>query len=238
MEEFKAILEFLGAISWPVAVLIIAIMVRPEMLAILTVFRTRLQNPDQSISISTQGITIESIQAIQAKLEIQRASNQQVNELVHHQIIGNAASENSIPDALNDLADQYLKLSIPDWRQRVARRNEIAQRMAELALEHRVSRDLLAASGNEALILTMARLAVSFPEPADVNRLLSAAPGVSRLHVRYSIILAFGRLVEDRLVGPETVSNIREILARFEVGADESLRERIMQLQALITITT
>jgi len=234
METFKAILDFLGAISWPVAIIIIALMIRREVVAILSVFRERVRDPRQAVVISAEGITMEAVQVMQAQLEVQRANNQQMNELVRRQIISDTALTDNIPDVLYELADEYFKLSISDWRERVNRRNELAQRMAELALEHHVSRDRLAESGNEALILTLAWLAVSFPEPGDAKRLLSTAPRISRLHVRYYMTLSFARLVEDRLVGPEIVGCILETLTRFETGADKYLRERIMQTRALI----
>ena len=70
-------------------------------------------------------------------------------------------------------------------------------------------------------------------EPDDASNLLGMASRVKRLHVRYKIALAIARLHErGRLANrePEALN----MLARFEVGADESLARRLAMVRQQI----
>jgi hypothetical protein len=234
MEAFKAVMTFLGQATWPAAVVIIFLLSRKEFRDLLNAIRNRVGDPRQRFSITRQGI---SLAAIDAKVEILREAQQPIADRARRRT-GRTAVTQAVPEELTNAANEYLGLQIADWRQRMEKRNELAQTMMDLALDHHVSRDALATASNEGLVLTAARLALTYPEPGDAERLLKAAPRVARLHVRYHMALAFGRLVEAGLVDERGVTRMLAALSSFEIGADEYLARRLVQVRALIETTT
>jgi hypothetical protein len=233
MEAFKAVMTFVGQATWPAAVVIIFLLSRKEFSDLLSAIRTRVSDPRQLVNITRQGI---SLAAIDAKVEILREAQQPIANRARRRS-GRTTVTQTVPEELTNAANEYLGLSIADWRQRMEKRNELAQTMMDLAVDHHVSRDALATSPNEGPILTAARLALTYPERGDAERLLQSAPRVARLHVRYHMALAFGRLVEAGLVDEKGIARILSTLRKFEIGADESLARRLVQVRALIETT-
>jgi hypothetical protein len=233
MDSFKSAITFLGQALWPATTVIIFLFIRKELRDLLDAIRMRVGDPRQSISITKTGI---SLAAIDAKVEILKEAQQPLAYKARRRTARTAVTE-TVPEELTKTANEYLGLKIPDWRERVEKRNELAQTMMDLAVEHHVSRDVLAAASNEGLILTAAKLALTYPERGDAERLLQAAPRVTRLHVRYHMALAFGRLVEVGLVDEKGVARILTALNNFERGADEFLARRLAQVHALIEST-
>jgi hypothetical protein len=234
MDGFKAVMTFLGQASWPVAIVIIFLLGKKEFRGLASAIRMRVGDPRQRISITRQGI---SLAAIDAKVEILKEAQLPLVDRARRRTARIAITQ-TVPEQLSNTANEYLSLKIADWRQRVEKRNELAQTMMDVAVEHHVSRDVLATAANEGLILTAARLALTYPERGDAERLLTAAPRVARLHVRYHMALAFGRLVEASLVDETGVTRILAALSNFEIGADEFLARRLAQVRALIETTT
>jgi hypothetical protein len=113
-------------------------------------------------------------------------------------------------------------------------KDEAARNMATIVLEQSVSRDALAAQHHEGLILALASAVHARPEPGDVDRLLRVADEVNRLHVKYRIVLACGRLAERGFAGPTEIARIRTVFRFYEADADPPLRLRLQQTAALL----
>jgi hypothetical protein len=87
-----------------------------------------------------------------------------------------------------------------------------------------VSRDWLAAQGDEAMVLALAGAVQASPTPEDAARLLLAGPRVTRKHVQYWIVLALERLLERNMVTSEQRQEIRSLLDLYDRTADDVLR--------------
>jgi hypothetical protein len=132
---------------------------------------------------------------------------------------------------LKELADQYLRFEAESWSERVRVKNELAAQMAALIIQHGISRDELARSTHEGLLVGLAAAAQHSPQAEDPRRLLEAASRTSRLHVQYRFVLAFARLFESGFISSQDKSAVLETLTRFEARADESLRNAIAALR-------
>ena len=142
----------------------------------------------------------------------------------------------SIPQELTDMAATYLAISDPDWRKRVQLKDEVAREMASYVIDHHVSKDALASQHNEGLALALASAVHAFPEAGDVERLLRIADEVTRLHVKYRIVLAFGRLFERRIATADDRNRVENVLSLYLKTADAPLRAQIEETRAVIEV--
>jgi hypothetical protein len=148
---------------------------------------------------------------------------------------------------LRRLGPEYLAADrIRDYPKRVAQKNQKANEMGNLLLRTGVSRDRIAyevipgtpGQEREALIGGLAAMINAKPEPDDWNRLTSVAEGVKRLHVRYRVLQALGKLFSEQMAGKNEVRKAEEILSAYKQGADPSLLEKIENIRSLISSLT
>ena len=99
--------------------------------------------------------------------------------------------------------------------------------MVELAIKENVSRVELARKDNEGLLLALAALSHMFPKLSDAELLIDIAKKSRRLHVKYRIVMAFGRAIERGYAHGTQLEVIRTLLEQFKAGADQHLLERI-----------
>jgi hypothetical protein len=132
---------------------------------------------------------------------------------------------------LRRIADEYLRVNLPDWRERVRKKNELAAQAGAHVISRGISRDRLAEETNEGLLMALAAAVQHSSQPGDAQRLLKAAPRVARLHVMYRFVLAFSRLLDAGLVSDAEKAAINQQLNRWEARADASLRTAITALR-------
>lgn len=70
----------------------------------------------------------------------------------------------------------------------------------------------------------------------DFSRISKVAHKVKRLHIKYRIAMALGRIFEQSLATNANVARAFEILELYGVGADKPLRHRISQTKAIIDL--
>ena len=87
-------------------------------------------------------------------------------------------------------------------------------------------------------MLALATVINSFGDREDLDRLLSVAPGVTRLHVRYRVLLALGALIRSRFVRQRDNGRVLEIIHAYQQGADGSLQRIIEETLSLIDSTS
>jgi hypothetical protein len=140
--------------------------------------------------------------------------------------------------SLMDMANNYLRINVADWSERVRLKDEAANRMADYILKKNIPKDLLAAQAeklsHEGLIIALASVINAFPEKGDLERLLRVAPKASRLHVRYRVVLALGKLFRERVAGAADVEPVERVLSLYSQGADDSLRRLIENTRSAI----
>jgi hypothetical protein len=108
--------------------------------------------------------------------------------------------------------------------------------MSNLVLTRNVSKDLLAGQDHEGLLMALAAAIHTAPEKGDFDRISRIARKVKRLHIKYRIAMALGRLFEQNVAGEADISRCKEILDDYNIGADPALRRRITQTKAIIDL--
>lgn len=231
--------QLVDALAWPVAVIIVAYLLRREIRAIARAVEGRIKSETTDVSIGPTGLGLTTrVDAIAARTESLEVSQAQVGDVALRALrsASPAESQPAIAEELTRLADEYLAIAIPDWAERVRVKDDYARRLGLMAFEGRSSRDKLSASGNEAYILALASLVILDPKPGDGNLLMDASSKVNRLHVKYYISLALSKLVSARLVTKDQAAEMRKALGTMRTNADEPLRRRIDQTLAQIEV--
>jgi hypothetical protein len=239
---FKEIVDLIGYIIWPLALLII--------FACLFFFSKgewlhsvgRWIDSVVKLSFSNEGFILERQRdMIETQFEALQTSQAVTLSVARQAYIPPASTRlQDIPPELQKLADEYKQVGATD-PDRIAKRNHIVQEMAQFALRLDLSKDLLARKAAETqdqgLIAALAGVMTSFPEAGDVKRLQSLAPLVAprRLQLKYQIVLALVALIQRRVISNDEYAAIEEILAEFErTGADASLHRRILSTRDLM----
>ncbi|SFW89388.1 hypothetical protein [Chitinophaga sancti] len=136
------------------------------------------------------------------------------------------------------MADDYLTISDPDWAERVNQKDKSANRMGEYALKHSIQKDdianIIRTNGNEGLIIALATMIAMRPENRDLNILLDLGKLVSRLHVRYRVLVALGTLASKKLIPLDSKNHILTFIQKYKAGADTSLMEMINNTTSLV----
>ena len=230
---------FVSALAWPITILLLSYLLRRELRAIARAIEGRIKSERSDISIGPAGLGISTkVEAIAAHMETLEVGQTQYGDLILQQLEppSDTASIAAIPQKLEHLAAEYLAISTPDYAERVRVKDYYARKLGLAALEGHASRDTLMTSGNEAYILALASLVLFDPMPNDTDRLLRAAESVNRLHVRYYISLALGKLIGRRLVPPAQFAGLRLMLERFRLNADEPLLRRLDETNAQLQL--
>jgi hypothetical protein len=228
--------ELARALSWPVTVLIAIYLLRAELRGFINKLTELISNA-ASISIGTKGLDIKlaavntrvtAIQATQEQAKSAAARGRKRSRRDEEKVDGG-----EIPTRLTDLALKYLNLNIPDYRERVRRKNEMAHEMGDLVVEANVSRKLLVSS-DEGLIVAFSAAVIAQPEPGDLALLLGTQGLAKRLHVRYRLVLALAVLINKGLVADADRERIDTTLTVFDKGADAPLSKLIADTKSLL----
>ena len=156
-------------------------------------------------------------------------------------------AESAKTQALAATARTFQAYSIQDPAERGRRKDQDANEIARLVLDRAITKDwLVEEAPRQALNRTqdglIAGLAVAVniaPEPQDLQRLARVAPLAEGGGTRYKIAVAIGKLFSTGLAGKDDVPQATTILAGFlRKGVDDSLRNRIREIAALITRST
>lgn len=264
MEPYDALLgravDLVGHLAWPTIVMVIVYLSRAEIKAIISAISERIKDPKADVRIGKEGIEIKTrLDVVQAQIESLEVDQEQMKESVPgiptsepEEAVAEASDDSgeedeeaeSEPEAfaarepinsrLMQLADEYLAISHPDWKERIRLKDAAARRMAHCAARDRVSHDLLADQDHEGLILALAATIHSFPLPGDAARLLRISQKATKLHVRYKVAMAMARLVERKLATKEEADAFGKSLDEYKQTADRSLGRRIGWTQAVI----
>jgi len=246
MELFNQIVILIGHIAWPVSILLLVYFIRKEIRSFIAAVSKRISDPASIISIGKGLMGIRN--RIEAKLESLQVDQEQLKAIVL-QTLQTAKPEqkrvdqeqvpiDKINQQLIEMANQYMKISINDWNERVRAKTEATKAMTNFVITYNVSKDFLASQHHEGLILAMASTIHALPERGDLNRLHKVANDITQNYVKYWIVLAFGRLFERSLASIEDITPTREILEHFTENADSYLLARISLTNSLIELFT
>ena len=244
MQILNALVTLAGHLAWPVAALAIIVVLRRELKKILGSLTERIADPASSLTIGKGGLEIKGrVDAALGRIESLETDQNQSKELILGVLAKNESAtpvrsdgQATVPPEIFELADAYMNVAVKDWSERVRTKDELARKMANLVLTRHVSKDLLAAQDQEGVLMALVTAIHTAPEKGDFDRLAMAARKVTRLHVKYRIVMALGRIFEQNLATKDDISRANQMLDQFESGADAALRRRIIQTRASIDL--
>ncbi|HEX3144913.1 MAG TPA: hypothetical protein VHQ64_13150 [Pyrinomonadaceae bacterium] len=244
MRIVDALVTLVGHLAWPVTVLALVVVLRREIQEICKSLSRRIADPASSLIIGKGGLEIKGrVDAALGRIESLEIDQNQSKELIFGVLGKKELKAGTVPGRdetvapeLLKLADEYLKISASEWSERVRLKDECARRMSNLVLTRNVSKDLLAGQDHEGLLMALVTAIHAAPEQGDFDRISRIAQKVKRLHVKYRIAMALGRLFEQNLAGEADVARCKEILDDYNIGADPALRRRIIQTKAIINL--
>lgn len=238
MKVIEEFVKLAGHLAWPVFIFITLFFLRSEIKSAISAFAKRMADPSSDVSIGKEGLSIKShVDAALGRIESLEINQNQSKDL----ILGVLEKESILAEhsevvdpELVKLADEYLQIDATEWTDRIRLKNESARKMANLVLTRNISKDLLASQAHEGLAMALVSAIHTSPDEKDFDRISVIVHRVSRLHVKYIIAMAIGRIFEQRLAANADIDRAQEILDLYTIGADQSLLNRIAQTKAII----
>lgn len=237
MDYLQGIVEMVGHIAWPTVTIIIVIIFREELLKILTALKERIEDKNSNISITNEGLEIKSIEARLVSLQVDQ---DQVKSLALQNLEPASLPESGTVDnytVLKEMADNYLNIKVDDYQKRIKAKNIAVEEMAFYIVANKINKDRLAKEKHEGLLVALSRSIILSPEIGDAKRLLEAAHGAKRLHVKYQVLIAIVNLVERNLFQSSDLEAVRKLLSDYEEGADSPLKRLISNVKSLVNLS-
>jgi hypothetical protein len=196
----------------------------------------------KAISIADQ----ESIQQVKGQLEIQIANIESKQGFLTHSIAHSSLETDSgvkfqtsqipIDQALMNLkrmADEYLVINIGDWADRTRAKDAKANEMGNYALQHAIDSNTLfdyiksQPPVNEGLVLALATLINIDPHQNDFNKLIQVGENLTRLHVRFRVLLAIVTLQKRGYIDEGSKLKAINLVKIYRLHADPALNQQI-----------
>jgi hypothetical protein len=230
VEIIKAVLQFLGKISWPIIIGGLIYYFKDSI--------KKLLKDSDRIKFTKDGIEFQKqVDEIKQQYESLSYSKDQVESLIQTILknkniqINKATSSSAIPASLEELSQKYLNCKITNRRERIKYLDDVTKEMGNIVTLENVNRKLLAESGNQALILAYATSVSINPRDEDVDLLLKNARNVRKPHAKYRITLTLTELLRRRYIRSENFDQLEELLSIYESDPkkkpDEPLKRSI-----------
>lgn len=242
MDYLEGIVTTVGHIAWPAAAIIIAIIARKGLRKVLESLAKKIENENSEVSVSTEGLNIR-VNAQEARLTSALAEQDQIKSIALQYskqsnqfpegITSAPIGTEKIDDPLRKMADEYWNINTPDYSERVMAKNAVADKMAFYVISKGISKDELAQASNEGLLIALAGSIILYSHTGDDKRLLKAAHGAKRLHVRFRVLLAIIKLVERGLLR-KSDPEVKRLLEEYDNGADEPLKRLISNVKSFL----
>jgi Tfp pilus assembly pilus retraction ATPase PilT len=240
---FEELVKLAGHLAWPVAILIVILVIKKELKAVFSSVTKRISDPASDISITKQGLEIKNrVDAALGRIESLEVDQNQSKELIfgvlgerkEQGVRSEAETGSTIEPELVALANEYLNISASDWAERVRLKDEVARKMANMVIIRRISKDSLVTQDHEGLLMALVSTIHTTQDERDFARISKMAHKVRKLHIKYRTVMALGRIFEQNLATKADADRALEILDLYEVGADAPLSRRITQTKAII----
>jgi len=244
MDNLEGIVTTIGHVAWPATAIGIAVIARKELLNIFAALAKRIADTNSSLSITKEGLEIKAVvEAQEARLVSMQAEQDQVKSLAlrhfkptrpQDPVTLKQVEMRDVDTQLRKMADEYMNINLPDYSERTRAKNAAAEEMAFYIVSNKINKDQLANEKHEGLLIALAESIILSAETGDAERLLKAAHGAKRLHVRYRVLIAITKLLERNLMPLPTLDTVRELLRDYGVGADNSLKRQISNVTSLV----
>lgn len=244
MDYLEGFVTTVGHVAWPATAIGIAAIARKEIKNLFAALAKRIEDKNSAVSITKEGVEIKAVvEAQEARLISMQAEQDQVKSLaLRHFKPTQLASAITLKqpelrdvDAhLREMADAYMNINIPDYSERTRAKNAAAEEMAFYIVSNKINKDQLASERHEGLLIALAESIILSADGGDAGRLLKAAIGTKRLHVRYRVLIAITKLLERNLLPLAELGQVRELLREYESGADSPLKRLISNVTSLV----
>ncbi|MCB1948413.1 MAG: hypothetical protein H6940_04105 [Burkholderiales bacterium] len=244
MDYLEGFVAMTGHVAWPITAIGIAVIARKELRSIIAALAKRIEDKNSAVSITKEGVEIKAVvEAQEARLVSMQAEQDQVKSLALQHFKPAQTYEiktlrqtepKDIDSQLRKMADKYMDINLPDYSERTRAKNAAAGEMAFYIVSNKISKDQLANESHEGLLIALAESIILSADTGDAERLLKAARGAKRLHVRYRVLIAITKLYERNLLPLADIGTVRELLREYEVGADSSLKRLVSNVTSLI----
>lgn len=244
MDYLEGLVTTVGHVAWPATALGIAVIARKELRDIFVALAKRIEDRNSAVSITKEGLEIKAVvEAQEARLVSMQAEQDQVKSLAMRQFkparrpneVTPAQVEARDIDAhLREMADGYMNINLPDHSERTRAKNIAAEEMAFYIASNKISKDQLAKEEHEGFLVALAESIILSADTGDAERLLKAARGAKRLHVRYRVLIAVTKLLERNLLPLGDIGSVRELLRDYQVGADSPLKRLLSSVTSLL----
>lgn len=237
LELVGQLVKLASALAWPATLLIVLYYLRDPAGTLLEAISERIKDPASDVAIGKEGLAIKSrLEALEIDQEQTKSLTLQALGVGDEAESDIRASDTEVDPELMRLANEYLQIEDPGWSKRVRLKDAAARKMADLVITKNISRSLLARQHHEGLILALAAASHALPQPDDFEHLLHVADEVERLHIKYRIVMAIGRLFERGLADVTKGEDACAVLDAYKHGADKSLRGRIKYTETAIQV--
>jgi hypothetical protein len=231
MTHVEAIVQIIGHVAWPITFLATAFFARKEILKIAAALAKRVEDRNSDISITKEGIAIkQAVEAQQAKIDSLKAEQAQVKSIALQNVITTDTIQtngNTIDQHLQDMADRYMNINIPDYTNRVRAKDKAAEEMALYIITKKISKDEISKHQHDGLIVGLADSILLVPESDDIERLLKAGVHVQRLHVKFRVLVALTKLFESGFGSEKQIDSTFDLLKTYSDKADPPLQRVI-----------
>ncbi len=228
-----------GHLSWPLTAIFLCVILRKELKKLFSALARKIGDPRSRLSIIKNGLEVESV--YKAQIESLELEKEQFKELALDTIDSTQESHANESDEihpafeeLTTLADEYLAIDIPNWADRVRAKDASARKMAKIVISNDISRQYLAGKHHEGLIIALATTIHTLPKNDDPKHILRIADEANRLHVKYRIVLAMGKLLEKGIPNRYETEEFTRVLESYLHDADQPLERRISYTMTLL----
>jgi|GEM_PF-6164207 len=237
MKIFEQTVLLIGHLAWPLVAIVAFILLRKQLRDVFRSIGTRIADPSTDVAFADWVTLKKNVAANTGKLE-SLALGIEVGKPAGPGTAEATASGSIQQDEvkLRQLADEYLNVKDRDYAARVRRKNSLATEMGNFIIKHQIPRQKVAEENHEGLTVGLASAINALPLDGDLELLLKASENVSKLHVKYRIVVAIGRLFEAGLATAADAARVKKLLEAFKQKADESLKRRIEQTESIIDL--
>ncbi|HEU4728881.1 MAG TPA: TIR domain-containing protein [Kofleriaceae bacterium] len=116
---------------------------------------------------------------------------------------------------LRERAEQYMDVQIIDYRERVQIKDALAAEMGAYVRANQISRDDLARAGHDGLAVALAEAVSAAPQAGDLDRLIRAGRGVTRLHAAFRILVSIHTAIERERVEDAQRAALEALIAAY-----------------------
>jgi hypothetical protein len=141
-------------------------------------------------------------------------------------------------DQLVSFAHAYHHSRLNDFEYRVKQKDRLAERMAEIIQENRISREVCAKLASEprmeGIVAALAIVIRKSPEPGDADLVMRLLESTSMKHPQWNLLCAAEQLVKWSKFDGYEAGKLRSLLEKFACSEDSNISWKARELSQLL----